>query len=169
MSLRDWRSQRAQWDGHLMVVTAACPEPVQGQQLPCSGQGMRSEVRLAVLQKLLRWAANCMAWQGSSCLPPCLALIHSQADTSLSASRLLFWHTHGPPCGCHDCNILQLLRQWPRSTSALLLCSCMPGWALSMRVTVPASSTGGPLAASIIITVPSAWTEDMITSLPQVS
>ena len=54
MSLRDWRSQRAQWDGHLMVVTADCPEPALGQQLPCSGQGMRSEVRLAVLHKLLR-------------------------------------------------------------------------------------------------------------------
>lgn len=52
---------------------------------------------------------------------------------------------------------------------ALLPCSCMPGWALSVGVIVPATSSGGPLAASIIVTVPSAWTEDMITSLPQVS
>ena len=60
MSLRDWRSQRAQWDGHLMVVTADCPEPASGRQLPCSGQGMRSEVRLAVLHKLLRCVAKCV-------------------------------------------------------------------------------------------------------------
>ena len=64
MSLRDWRSQRAHWDGHLMVVTASCPEAAGGQQLPCSGQGMRSEVRLAVLHKLLRWAGSCMPGTG---------------------------------------------------------------------------------------------------------
>lgn len=72
MSLRDWRSQRAQWDGHLMVVTAGCPETARGQQLPCSGQGMRSEVRLAVLHKLLRCVADCVpdtrcCWGSANC------------------------------------------------------------------------------------------------------